>query len=48
MNRRIIGALVALVLAAMGTFILLAYVRTAEDRALAGEQALLNAQERRS
>ena len=40
MNRRAIGTIVALVLAAMGTFVLLAYVRTAEDRALAGEQTI--------
>ena len=40
MNRRAIGTIVALVLAATGTFVLLAYVRTAEDRALAGEQTV--------
>ena len=38
MNRRAIGTLVALVLAAAGTFVLLTYVRTAEDRAMAGEE----------
>ncbi|MPZ74016.1 MAG: Flp pilus assembly protein CpaB [Nitriliruptorales bacterium] len=40
MNRRVLGALVAVLLAAMGTFVLLAYVRSAEDRALAGEQVV--------
>lgn len=40
MNRRIIGAVTAVLLAAMGTFVLLAYVRSAEDRALAGEQVV--------
>ena len=38
MNRKLIGSVVAIVLAAVGTFILLMYVRSAEDRALAGEQ----------
>ena len=38
MNRRLIGTLLALVLAALGTFVLLVYVRSADDRALAGEQ----------
>ncbi|MBA2528955.1 MAG: Flp pilus assembly protein CpaB [Euzebyales bacterium] len=40
MNRRIIGAVAAVLLAAMGTFVLLAYVRSAEDRALAGERVV--------
>jgi pilus assembly protein CpaB len=40
MNRRVVGAVAAVVLAAMGTFILLVYVRSAEDRALAGEQVV--------
>lgn len=38
MNRKIVGSLVAILLAAIGTFVLLAYVRAAEDRALAGER----------
>jgi pilus assembly protein CpaB len=40
MNRRVIGAVAAVLLAAMGTFVLLVYVRSAEDRALAGEQVV--------
>lgn len=38
MNRRVIGVLVAVVLAAIGTFVLVNYVRTAEDRALEGQE----------
>lgn len=40
MNRRAIGFIAAVVLAAFGTFVLLTYVRSAEDRALAGEQTV--------
>jgi pilus assembly protein CpaB len=38
MNRRVISAVLAVVLASAGTFVLVAYVRSAEQRALAGEQ----------
>src|SRR5688572_24703772 len=38
MNRKIIGAIAAVVLAAMGTFVLVAFVQGAEQRALAGER----------
>lgn len=38
MNRRVLSAVVALALAAVGTFALVAFVRGAEDRALAGEE----------
>lgn len=38
MSRRIIGIIAAVVLAGLGTFTLVLYVRGAEDRALAGEQ----------
>ncbi len=38
MNRRIVGVLLALVLAVVGTVALVAYVGTAERRALAGER----------
>jgi len=37
MNRRLIGLAVAIALAAGGTFVLVNYVRAAEDRVLAGE-----------
>ncbi len=40
MNRRVTGAIAAVLLAALGTFVLLAYVRSAEDRALAGERVV--------
>src|SRR3712207_556137 len=40
MNRRIIGSVVAVILAALGTFTLVAYVQGAEDRAIAGEQVV--------
>ena len=37
MNRRILGAVASLLLASLGTFVLIAFVRSAEDRAVAGE-----------
>jgi pilus assembly protein CpaB len=40
MGRRVIGVLASLVLAAFGTLVLLAYVRGAEQRALAGERVV--------
>lgn len=40
MKRRIIGVLAALVLAALGTGVLVAYVQGAQNRALAGEQTV--------
>ena len=40
MNRKIIGSILAVVLAAAGTFVLLAYVRAADDRAIAGERVV--------
>jgi len=40
MKRRVVGVVAAVLLAAIGTFVLLAYVRSAEDRALAGEQVV--------
>lgn len=40
MNRKAIGSIVAVVLAAIGTFVLLAYVKAADDRALAGERVV--------
>lgn len=40
MKRRIIGVATALALAAAGTLVLVAYVGTAEDRALAGERTV--------
>jgi pilus assembly protein CpaB len=38
MHRRILGITAAVLLAALGTFVLVQYVRGAEDRALAGEE----------
>lgn len=40
MNRRSTGVLIALLLAALGTFIIVRYVGSAEDRALAGQEAI--------
>lgn len=40
MARRVIGVVVAVVLAAVGTVVLVNYVRTAEERALAGEETV--------
>ena len=37
MNRRTLGAVASLLLASLGTFVLIAFVRSAEDRAVAGE-----------
>lgn len=37
MNRRTLGAIASVVLAALGTLVLVAFVRGAEDRAMAGE-----------
>ena len=39
-RRKLIGIIASIVLAAVGTAVLVAYVRSAEDRALDGEQAL--------
>jgi len=38
MSRRMLGVIAAVVLGALGTFVLVAYVRDAEDRAVAGER----------
>ena len=38
MSRRMLGVIAAVVLGALGTFVLVAYVRDAEDRAIAGER----------
>lgn len=38
MNRKVVGAFAAVMLAALGTFILVSFVRGAEERALAGER----------
>ena len=38
MSRRMVGVIAAVVLGALGTFVLVAYVRGAEDRAVAGER----------
>jgi pilus assembly protein CpaB len=38
MSRRMLGVIAAVVLGAVGTFVLVAYVRGAEDRAVAGER----------
>jgi pilus assembly protein CpaB len=40
MNRRVIGVIAAVLLAAVGTLFLTGYVRAAEDRALAGEETV--------
>lgn len=40
MNRKILGAVAAILLATVGTFVLVAYVRGAEERALEGEQTV--------
>lgn len=40
MNRKLLGSVVAVLLAAVGTFILIAYVRAADDRAIAGERVV--------
>lgn len=40
MSKRIIGVIVALVLAGAGTFVLVAWVQSAEDRALAGQETV--------
>jgi pilus assembly protein CpaB len=40
MGRRIVGAVLAVLLAAVGTFVLVLYVRGAEQRALAGEETV--------
>jgi pilus assembly protein CpaB len=40
MSRRMIGVIAAVVLGAIGTFVLTAYVRDAEDRAVAGERVV--------
>lgn len=37
MNRKVLGVIAAVLLATVGTFILIAWVKAAEDRALAGE-----------
>lgn len=40
MNRKIVGVVAALLLASVGTFTLVAWAKSAEDRALAGERAV--------
>lgn len=40
MSRRIVGSIVAVLLAATGTFVLISYVRAADDRAIAGERVV--------
>lgn len=40
MNQKIVGVVVALLLASVGTFSLVAWARSAEDRALAGERTV--------
>lgn len=40
MNRRVLGAVAAILLAAVGTFVLVAYVQGAEQRALEGEESV--------
>lgn len=40
MKRRVVGVGIAVMLALVGTFVLVAYVNTAEDRALAGERTV--------
>ncbi|HUH07008.1 MAG TPA: RcpC/CpaB family pilus assembly protein [Egibacteraceae bacterium] len=40
MNRRVIGAITAVLLAGLGTLVLIVWVRAAEQRALAGEQVV--------
>ena len=40
MNRRVIGVVAAVLVAAVGTAFLVAFVRAAEDRALAGEETV--------
>jgi pilus assembly protein CpaB len=40
MGRRIVGVILAVTLAAVGTLVLVLYVRGAEDRALAGEETV--------
>jgi pilus assembly protein CpaB len=40
MNRRVIGAILAVVLAVVGTFVLVSFVNRAEDRALEGEKVV--------
>lgn len=40
MNRKIVGVVAALLLASVGTFTLVAWAQSAEDRALAGERAV--------
>lgn len=40
MNRRLIGLVLAVLMAAAGTFVLVSYVRGAEERAIAGEESV--------
>ena len=40
MNKKLLGSVAAVLLAAVGTFILIAYVRAADDRAIAGERVV--------
>ena len=40
MNKKLLGSVTAVLLAAVGTFILIAYVRAADDRAIAGERVV--------
>ena len=43
MSRRMLGVVIALVLGAIGTFVLVSYVQGAEDRAVAGEGSVKSA-----
>ena len=40
MNRRFLGLAASVVLATLGTFVVLSYVRGAEERAIAGEETV--------
>lgn len=40
MNRKALGVIASVVMAAVGTFVVLSYVRSADERALAGQQAV--------
>ena len=40
MNRKVLGVLVSIVMAALGTFVVLSYVRDADERAVAGQETV--------
>ncbi|NNF62693.1 MAG: hypothetical protein HKN07_00415 [Acidimicrobiia bacterium] len=40
MNRKVLGVLVSIVMAALGTFVILSYVRDADKRAVAGQETV--------